>query len=56
MLVLTSGGNLLDSVSLAMCAALGETVLPKARCVGASGRGWEEGLARRAAVSERRVC
>lgn len=28
-LVLTSGGNLLDSVSLALCAALGETLLPK---------------------------
>jgi len=28
-LVLTSGGNLLDSVSLALCAALCETVLPK---------------------------
>eukprot|EP00440_Ansanella_granifera_P032401 gb/GFBE01035160.1/.p1 GENE.gb/GFBE01035160.1/~~gb/GFBE01035160.1/.p1 ORF type:complete len:284 (+),score=52.69 gb/GFBE01035160.1/:1-852(+) len=28
-LVLTCGGNLLDSVSLALCAALSETVLPK---------------------------
>lgn len=28
-LVLTSGGNLLDSVSLALCAALSETLLPK---------------------------
>lgn len=28
-LVLASGGNLLDSVSLALCAALGETLLPK---------------------------
>eukprot|EP00933_Yihiella_yeosuensis_P023351 TRINITY_DN18180_c1_g2_i1.p1 TRINITY_DN18180_c1_g2~~TRINITY_DN18180_c1_g2_i1.p1 ORF type:complete len:285 (+),score=36.96 TRINITY_DN18180_c1_g2_i1:179-1033(+) len=28
-LVLTSGGNLLDSISLALCAVLGETVLPK---------------------------
>mmetsp|Transcript_118357 Transcript_118357/g.315000 ORF Transcript_118357/g.315000 Transcript_118357/m.315000 type:complete len:287 (-) Transcript_118357:97-957(-) len=27
-LVLTSGGNLLDSLSLALCAALGETLLP----------------------------
>jgi len=27
--VLASGGNLLDSVSLALCAALGETLLPK---------------------------
>lgn len=28
-LVLTSGGNLLDSMSLALCAALSETLLPK---------------------------
>jgi len=28
-LVLASGGNLLDSVSLALCAALSETLLPK---------------------------
>ena len=31
-LVLSSGGNLLDSLALALCAVLSETLLPKARC------------------------
>ena len=30
-LVLSSGGNLLDSLALALCAVLSETLLPKAR-------------------------
>lgn len=38
-LVLTSGGNLLDSVSLALCAALGETLLPNAEVLEAMEEG-----------------
>ena len=30
-LVLSSGGNLLDSLALALCAVLSETLLPKVR-------------------------
>jgi len=40
-LVLTSGGNLLDSISLALCAALSETVLPKVEVVEAMEEGEE---------------
>ncbi|CAE8599144.1 unnamed protein product, partial [Polarella glacialis] len=40
-LVLTSGGNLLDSVSLAFCAALTETVLPKVQVLEAVEEGEE---------------
>jgi len=48
-LVLTSGGNLLDSVSLALCAALSQTVLPKVDVVEAV----EEGEAARLQVDPR---
>lgn len=38
-LVLTSGGNLLDSVSLALCAAMSETILPKVEVIEAMEEG-----------------
>jgi len=48
-LVLTSGGNLLDSVSLALCAALSETILPKVQIEEAV----EEGEKTRLLIDER---
>jgi hypothetical protein len=39
-LVLSSGGNLLDSLALALCAVLSETLLPKVRIGYSSGISW----------------
>lgn len=48
-LVLTSGGNLLDSVSLALCAALSETLLPRVEVLEAM----EEGESMQLRVDDR---